>query len=548
MKLKLVLFSWLILISVTAFAQRDSQAIDKLNEAIRRKGEYTWQKEVRITSLKKIKPSSRFTLENYHINEALYQEYQKYKIDSAVFYADENIRIAQALHRNDLVFNARLGLANSYSSLGKFLESEAILKSINSKLLNEPQLISFYSAQIQFYEHYTTNNYSKAHIRRIEDYRDSLLHLLKPGSVQYQIQQAQKEIGHRQFQSVQTRLQHVLTTLKGSPADYAMVTYLLGYNHQLQGNKKDAITCYVLSAATDVQNAIKDHASLQNLALIFYEAGDIEQAYNYTRSAIEDAIFCNVKFRTLRMSELYTIINTTYLNKEADQKDRLKLYLLFISILSAFLTAAIIYVCKQMKNVSRIKEELAINSRKMAQLNQEINNTNQYLNEINGQLTEANQVKEIYIAQFFNLCSTYINKLEEYRKTLNRKATEKHFEELIKMLRSTGMVKNEAEELYRIFDNIFLGLYPNFIEEFNALLVRDEQVIVKPGELLNTELRIYALIRLGITDSVKIAAFLRYSLSTIYNYRTNARNKSAVPRDEFEKMVSKIGAAPAENI
>ena len=194
-----------------------------------------------------------------------------------------------------------------------------------------------------------------------------------------------------------------------------------------------------------------------------------------------------------------------------------------------------------MKKVSRIKEELHLSSQKLADLNKDISETNAQLNEMNSQLSESNHVKEEYIAHFFDLCSTYINKLENYRKSLNKKATEKQLDELFKMLKSTTVVDNELEELYKNFDNIFLNLYPTFVKDFNSLLIKDEQAILKQGELLNTELRIFALIRLGITDSVKIAAFLRYSLSTIYNYRTKGRNKAAVSRDEFEEMVSKIG-------
>ena len=264
-------------------------------------------------------------------------------------------------------------------------------------------------------------------------------------------------------------------------------------------------------------------------------------AYKLTQSAIEDALYCNVQFRTLLMSEVYSIINTVYLEKEAKRKTELQLYLLCISLLSAFLLVAIIYVYKQMKKVSRIRGELFITSQKLAELNKDITETNNQLQERNAQLSESNHIKEEYIAHFFSLCSTYINKLENYRIILNKKATAKQFDEIYKMLKSTTLVDNELEELYKNFDVIFLNLYPTFVKDFNALLIKEEQIVLKQGELLNTELRIFALIRLGITDSVKIAAFLRYSLSTIYNYRTRARNKAAVSRNDFEEMVMKIG-------
>ena len=194
-----------------------------------------------------------------------------------------------------------------------------------------------------------------------------------------------------------------------------------------------------------------------------------------------------------------------------------------------------------MKRVSKIRKELYHANMKLIDLNENLTDANQQLNKVNQQLSEANHIKEEYIAHFFDLCSTYINKLEDYRKALNKKAANKQMDELFKMLKSTTLVDSELDELYKKFDNIFLSLYPNFVQEFNSLLIHEEQVLPKQGELLNTELRIFALIRLGIIDSVKIAGFLRYSLSTIYNYRTKARNKAAVSRDEFEEMVMNIG-------
>jgi hypothetical protein len=224
----------------------------------------------------------------------------------------------------------------------------------------------------------------------------------------------------------------------------------------------------------------------------------------------------------------------------------LQLYLLCISLLSVFLIIAIIYVYKQMKKVSKIRGELYRTSQKLSKLNKNITKTNNQLQERNAQLSESNVIKEEYIAHFFSLCSAYINKLENYRILLNKKAVAKQFDEIYKMLKSTTLVDNELEELYKNFDVIFLNLYPTFVKDFNDLLIKEDQVQLKQGELLNTELRIFALIRLGITDSVKIAAFLRYSLSTIYNYRTKARNKAAVSRNNFEEMVIKIGINSAK--
>jgi DNA-binding CsgD family transcriptional regulator len=228
--------------------------------------------------------------------------------------------------------------------------------------------------------------------------------------------------------------------------------------------------------------------------------------------------------------------------KEMQRKKELQHYLLLISLLLFFLMVAGFYVYRQMRKVSKIKKELYETNLKLAELNKNTKHINSQLQKVNAQLSEANHIKEEYIAQFFDICSGYIDKLEEYRKTLYKRAGSHQHEELFRMLKSTTLVDEEQKKLYETFDTIFLNLYPSFVEDFNSLLIREEQVILKPGERLNTELRIFALIRLGITDSIRIAGFLRYSLSTIYNYRTRARNNAVVSRDEFEEMVMNIGA------
>jgi len=538
---KTILFLFFIAANASCVSAQSDSIFAAFNYAISHKPEYDKLKEKRIASLKKILSGDLSLEEEYGSNKKLYQEYRKFKVDSAIYYVKKNQLIASLLKNKDLSDIAQLQLANLYSSSGKYLESESILKKFNKKTVLGELLSMYYEVYGQFLEHYATSTYNGQYVPQIEAYRDSLLSTLNPSSVKYKINQAQKNIFNGNVEISQKNLLQLFKTAKHKDQDFAMIAYLIGLTYKIEGNPELEKEYYIISATADIKNSTKDNASVQNLALIYYESGDIDNAYRFTKSAIEDAIFCNVKFRTLQISELYSIINTAYLDKESKRKGQLQTYLLLISILSAFLIIAIVYVYRQMKKVSRIKEELHLSSQKLADLNKDISETNAQLHEMNAQLSESNHVKEEYIAHFFDLCSTYINKLENYRKSLNKKANEKQLDELFKMLKSTTVVDNELEELYKNFDNIFLNLYPTFVKDFNSLLIKDEQVILKQGELLNTELRIFALIRLGITDSVKIAAFLRYSLSTIYNYRTKARNKAAVSRDEFEEMVSKIG-------
>ena len=544
MKAKAILLFLLVTCSAT-YAESSTDSIFKaLHKAIQEKKQYARQKQNRISALKRIVLAERSPLKVYAVNQDLYEEYRKFKIDSAISFTGRNLKIARHLKDRELEVTAQIQLAELYSSSGQYRESEIAFRQARKAALPEKILSRYYEAYIQFFEHYATNSHSEVYGKQAEIYRDSLLAVLSPTSVEYKIHLSQKNIYNGRLVQAQKELLSLLGTIKKRDKDYAMAAYLLGDIYKKHHDLAQQKRYFAIAAITDIKNAIKDNAAIQNLALIYYEAGDIDNAYKYTQSAIEDAIFCNVQFRTLRMSELFSIINTAYSEKEGAQKKELKSYLILITLLSVFLTTAIIYLYRQMKKIFRIKEELDHSSQKLSSLNQEIRETNVCLSEINVKLSEANHVKEVYIAQFFDLCSTYIDKLENYRKTLNKKANEKHLDELFKMLRSNSIVNNEVEALYKVFDDVFLKLYPNFIDEFNALLIPEEQVTVKAGELLNTELRIFALIRLGITDSVKIAAFLRYSLSTIYNYRTKTRNKAAVSRDDFEKRVIKIGILP----
>lgn len=540
----IILFNF-IAIPVFSFENSDT-ILKELKHAIAAKKQFVLAKEKKIASLKRIVSGDLSLEKEYEYNEKLYQEYRKFKLDSAIYYVKKNLRIASALRNDELNNLAKLQMANLYSSSGRYLESEEILAKVDKKKLQEKLHPIYYEVYSQFFEHYATNNYNPDYAKFIGIYRDSLLSVLDQNTVKYKINLAQKDLNGKRVDVAQKNLLQLLKSAKEKDQDYAMIAYLLGDTYQLKKDLETAKKYYLISAMTDIKNAIKDNASVQNLALIYYEKGDVDTAFLFTKSAIEDAIFCNVKFRTVQMSEFYSIINTAYLEKEADRKGQLKFYLILISILSVFLILAIIYVYKQMKKVSKIKEELDATGQKLSELNQQIIQTNYELENRNLQLSESNHIKEEYIAHFFDLCSTYINKLENYRKTLNKKATEKQHDELFKMLKSNTIVETELEELYLNFDTIFLNLYPTFVKDFNSLLMNDEQVTVKSGELLNTELRIFALIRLGINDSVKIAAFLRYSLSTIYNYRTKARNKAAVSRDEFEVLVSKIGNLPSK--
>lgn len=431
-----------------------------------------------------------------------------------------------------------------------YIESKDSLKSIDKKTLPDWLLVKYYDCYKLLYSNYSQNNpYTRSYKATSDLYRDSLLNILDKKSNHYKIVYAEKLYDQQKLNESKQMLQTMLNQTKTDTHEKAVLAYALANIYMKEGNTDLQKRYYAISAICDIKNAIKENASMQALATVLYETGDIERAYDCIRSSMEDAMFSNARFRAYEASQIFPIIDLAYKEKINGKNSELRSYLMLACILSFFLVLAIVYTYRQMKRVARIRKELYRTNVKLNELNDELQGTNSQLHivnkelsEANTNLSEANQIKEAYIGHFLDLCSTYINKLEKYQNTLNKKAVEKKLDELYKMLKSSDMINNELKELYENFDNIFLHLYPNFVEEFNSLLLDEEKFVLKPNELLNVELRIFALIRLGITDSSKIASFLHYSANTIYSYRTRVRNKAAVPRDDFENRVMKISS------
>ncbi|MDR3350657.1 MAG: DUF6377 domain-containing protein [Prevotellaceae bacterium] len=538
--------AYCLLLLAAAGCTRDSDSEDSLfillDEAIKNKPYYDRQKEQQLAEAKQLLHiQSILPVQAYDFNREIAMQYSKYIIDSAIYYTQQSRNIAAEMNRPALVAEADLRLAHLYSTAGMYIEAKKILFAIDRQELPPSLLPLYFETCSNFYGYYGQSNNQAINIRLNIAYRDSLLAVLDTTLLSYKIHHAVKLFHSGQLETAEPYLLEILNQVPGGSPDYAMVAYLLGKVYSRQAKTGLQRKYFALSAITDIQNALKDQDALQNLAMSYYESGDMERAYTYMKSAMDDIDFGKIRFRVIELASLYSAVNTAYFTKAMQQKKELQRYFLLISLLVFFLIISIFYVYRQMRRVSKIKKELSKTNLKLTELNQNISQANEKLHKMNAQLSDANHIKEEYIAQFFDICSGYIDKLDTYRKMLHKKAAGNQHEELFKMLKSTTPVDEERKKLYETFDTVFLNLYPSFVEEFNALLASEEKVMLKQGERLNTELRIFALIRLGITDSVKIAGFLRYSLSTIYNYRTKARNSAVVSRDAFEEMVMGIG-------
>lgn len=524
--------------------KKEHVALQELYEGLTNKELYKEKKELRINDIKKMREIPGISqLQRYDLNLRLFDEYKTYMSDSAISYARQNLELALEMKDIDRIPQSKITLSSMYVIAGMYLDAAQILESMDRKKLPEWLLYMYYDAYKQLYRFYATNNfYTKEYEETSKLYRDSLLMVLDVNSTHYKIVLSEKLLEDGKLSESKQIIEPLFNYSMKEDHERAVLAYSLARIAEIEGDTEKEKEYYAISALSDLKNAIMENASMQALASVLYDTNDIDGAYTCIKSSMEDAMFCNARMRTYEVSKIFPIIDSAYQEKIVKQKTMLTTFLTSVSVLTLFLIVAIIYVVKQMKRITRIRKELYQTNLRLNDLNEELKDSNRHLSTTNMDLAEANCIKETYIGHFLDLCASYVDKLERYRKKLSNLAATNKMEELYSIIKSTDMYQEELKELYNNFDNVFLHLYPDFVEEFNTLLLESERFDLKPNELLNPELRIFALIRLGITDSSKIASFLHYSSSTIYNYRTRVRNKASVARDEFEARVAKIGS------
>jgi len=510
--------------------------VAELDRAIAAKPQYDAGKELRIEKLRALRDVEGLTpRQEYGINERLYTEFKKYKLDSAIRYIERNLQLGLQMDSQRCIVHSKLRLARLYSSIGRSIEAQRLLDSIDRRTMPPQLLHAYYRAHYLCCLQYGILSNQQTHYPLLDRYADSMLLAGDPSSVRYKLTLANTiNDGSVGRDSVESYLCRLFEEIGPDDPRHAEIAHQISGFYRSHGEKELSRKYEMLSAITDVRHSIKENTSFQSLARDYYHEGDLERAFKYTHAAFEDALFSNVQFRAAEISELYTVISAAFRNREATAKQRLQSYLGLLIALSATLIALFVFTYRQARSLNRIRGELSRTNDTLTRFNEELIETNE-------RLLDANTVKVQYIARFFDICSIYIDKMDDYRKTLKKLADNGKYDLLSRQLKSTSMLEKEQSELYRKFDVIFLTLYPTFVEEFNALLSEEERIVPRADHLLNRELRIYALLRLGITDNARIASFLRCSLSTVYNYRTRMRNRAVVSRDEFEKKVMKIG-------
>ena len=545
----IIIFLCLCTICMCRLHAADSSRADslllKLDQAIKERPIYMEQKELKLVELKRQLHRQIPDEERFAILGTLLDEYRSFNTDSALHMAEEREQIAIRLGNREYIDNARMNKADVLGMTGMYKEVMDLMRNIHIDRLPvdiHPYYYHIYRTVYGLMADYAVTAYEKKLYTELTDkYRDSLLLVNKDNLLIHTLIQSDQYNVRNEYDKAIRLLTDYLALQKDYEHDVAICAYTLSESYRLKGDKEKEKEYLIVSAMADMKTAVREYISLRKLAVLLYQEGDIERAYSYVKICMEDAAACNARLRKLEILEIFPIINDAYQQKTEKQQEQMKWALVSISLLSLFLLLAIFYVYKQMKKVAAARREVIDANKRLKELNDELHLSNAQPKEANHSIAENSYLKEEYIGRYMDQCSVYLEKMDNYRRSLGKIAATGNVEELYKNIKSSKFIEGELKEFYTNFDNTFLQLFPTFVEDFNALLADDEQISLKAGERMNTELRIFALIRLGITDSVKIAQFLRYSVTTIYNYRTKVRNKAAGDRDLLEQEVMTIG-------
>ena len=532
----------------SAFAGESLDSLlNVLDKTIKEADTYVQIKENKIHELKReARKTAPLSIERYHLNNDIYLEYKAYSSESALHYLNENLLLARQLNDKERELKIQLELSYLLSSIGMYMEAADILNSIDRQTLPTSLLGHYYTC----YEHVYSEAgaaqprykmFASRYVKLSHVYRDSMEVTLDSSSATYLwLRETQLREAGKYDEAMEFSDRRLAEASFGTP-QYALVAYQRFRLFESMGKKDEHLYYLVLSAISDVRSAIKEQSSLMVLAQELHSKGDLKRAYDYINFSWEISQFYKTRLRSWMNITPLSMINGNYQDIIKQQNRELLIYITCVALLALLLVVALIYIYRQMKALSIAKKGLQEVNERLFSLNEELEEVNRHLRSTNLELSESNLIKEAYIARFFKLCSVYVDRLQAYRKLVNKKLQRGQVAELLKMTHlSNDIVTVEVQELYANFDSAFLHLFPNFVESLNELLLPEEQIVLKPDELLNTELRIFALIRLGIKDSSQIAELLHYSVNTIYNYRSRVKTKARVSRDDFEDLVAKI--------
>lgn len=554
-----LLVNWIGWIYAESVEKEIPQLLATLDSILVQTGELASQKELKIAQLKKKLSNAANLEEEFWINKMLYDESFVFNADSAMKYVDRNIQIATELKKKDWQDEWLINRSFMFAATGLLKEAGEVLEKVDSTSLSDGLKLSYYYQRSYLYSHLgqymgDQKQVNNKYYNEFENANKHMLTLVRPKDPLYWWCVAScNELSPGD--SLFSALENVVLSSHHNTRLDAMNAYGLSNMYKRLGDKEKTMIYLIYSAMADLRVCNRDIASLQELSSLLYDTGDIDRAYAYMNYCLKAALLYPNRVRIINISTELDKIYANYQQRDIRWRNSLQNYLYVVTFFSIILVLALIVLYRQTKKLRKSRTELdsanhSLNQhvvelsqmhKQLALANQELQNLNELLRSANQKLQESNDVKEEYIGYVFSICSNYISKLDEYRKNINRKLKTGQFEEARQLTDNSSLTQNELKDFYANFDAIFLRVYPDFVADLNSLLRPEEQILLKDASELNTEVRIYALVRLGINDSVKIADFLHCSPQTVYNHRLRMRNKAIIPKDKFAEAVRLLG-------
>ncbi|MEJ1238738.1 DUF6377 domain-containing protein [Chryseolinea sp. T2] len=526
----------LAVVCVARGAEIDS-LIRKLDQVLAHRNQYVEQKLERINELKsavvKAPASDRFDL-----YVRISREYEKFVYDSASVYIRKMQEAAQRSGDPSKVAYARMKRGFILLSSGMFNEALDTLLTIHQVGLADSIRQEYYSILARTYfdlvdfnsDDYFTSRYTGIGLR----YVDSALTHTVPQSAEYYALSAMRNVRTRNIEQARKDLLFMLSNFKLNYPQYAIATSTLGHTFQLEGKTDEAIGMHIKASIADNLASTKETLAILRLAELLYARGDLNHAYEYVKIAMNDANFYGARHRKVQVAAIFPIIEGNRLSTVERQRKLLIGYAVVVTVLSLVIVGFAVIIYKQSQ---KIRES----DKNIQEANRSLHEANLLLQEANKHLVEANKIKEEYIGYYFNINSEYLMKIASFKQAIDNKLMTKKYDDIRFVVNNINL-KKEREELYMSFDKVFLKLFPDFLDTFNSYFREEDRIVPKDGHLLNTELRIFALIRMGIHDTEKIAKILDYSINTIYSYKARIKSKSTLPNEEFEARIMEIKA------
>ena len=524
----------------------------QIDHAIAHSADYVAAHEKKISETKRALAFETTPKNKYQINFQLYELYRAFVSDSAMYHLTECIKLADQLGDASGAVKCRALMAIRCSNIGMYDEALNTLDSIHPVGIDTLSLGIYYEAYNNVYSelaYYTRLEHMRqTYQAKADHYKQLMMDILPPTYETRFLRLEQAAQGEGRLDDAMKINDAWLKTVEPGSHPYAMVALYRYIEYKLRGDKPQMMHWLVESVLADIRNAAMDQGSMWELANELMLNGDIDKASSYISFTSDCANRYGSRQRNWQIAPLLTTIAKNYKTKSEHTTNQLRMLLVAISLLLLLLLGVLFFLRRRNLQLDAARmalkgknDELATANSQLATQTEELSTLNSQLSSLNSQLSESNRVKEEYIGRFMSLCSQYIDKLDDYRKMVNKKMKNKELEDLFRMSKSTELKEKELEELYQNFDSVFLHLFPNFVNDFNALLQDDMQVHPKEENRLTTEIRIFALIRLGIEDSSKIAEFLHYSVNTIYNYRARIKNGALDNRESFERRIKQLG-------